>query len=119
MRRLLLCLFLALAPPLALNGCATIQNLIGTVETAVPQTARQQLAVAEYAFQAALKAVNAQVDAGAIKGDAAKNVSTALGVAKAALDAARVAVRAGNTNAPTLIAAASAAVADLVALVPQ
>ena len=102
--------------------CLFFVLLIGACSSTGGQAsddARKALLVAEYSFQAAVKFATAEVQAGRLKGAQRENVDKAITAAKAALDQARILVRAGDASAGSIVAAAANAVAAvLTALQP-
>lgn len=111
LKRLFLVFALVLVPP-ALAGCAG-SGAPATAQTGVVDTPTKQLIVAEYAYQAALKAIQVEVRAGRLKGERAATVQRYLRLATNALDVARTAVIQGKVNTVALLATAVGAVADL------
>jgi len=109
LKRLAVLCLLAFVPP-ALAACSSA----GTSQSA-PDSARRQLLVAEYAFEAALKIIDLEVSAGRLKGEKARAVAAALVAAKGALDAARVSVAGGKFDAAA-VERVTLAVANVVSL---
>lgn len=93
---------------LPLGACSTVQ-------TSEPQVRREHLAVVEYAFQSALKAVEIEVLSGRLTGKRAGEVRVAVEAAKIALDAARASGDRGKLDL-NLVASASLAVATIIEL---
>jgi hypothetical protein len=77
-------------------------------------TRNQQLLVLEYSYQTLLKGVDQQVRAGKLKGATAVEMGRLLVASKTALDAARLAIQAGRSDAATALVIANAAIAAAV-----
>lgn len=112
-------LYLALAAPLALSGCATVGNLPeAPVEVADSTVLDEQSMLAiEVAYKAAGLAIEAAVDAGIIRGEAATRVASLDRGAYEAVLAVRAAYRAGNaTSYANALTEARSAVSGLLDL---
>jgi hypothetical protein len=121
MRKLfMLPLLLILAIPL--GSCSFLQNLTGTTPapttttapTGIVDTANKQLVVAEYAYQAALKAIQVEVRAGRLKGAKAATVQRYVRLATDAMEVARTAVANGRPDMSSLLTLAVNAVSAVV-----
>lgn len=85
-----------------------------TTKPSVLSNAREQLLVAEFSFQAALRSIQVEVKAGRLKGQKARDTEKAIVAAKAALDIARAAVSSGSVTDPAVLVAAISQVSNLI-----
>lgn len=98
---------LALLFVVCLSACGTGSPL--------PETRNQGAALFELALQGSILAVEAQVDAGKIKGDRAREALRLVRVARAAVAAARIAIDGKRPDAAQLTDAAQRAIAAVLA----